>query len=919
MLSQFKYLLIISLGLLAVHVHAASSSAHIRTSLDAAWHFHLDDSAIPESVTINGWSWRAAKGEETRPPTNTTGEGWSQTASGDDTFHGRQGFSWYHATAPNLPKPGRILHFESIDDNGIIFLNGVKLAEHKGWNEPFDVPMDSGWNATGKNSIDILVENTAGGGGIGKAWFQREESLPDTGPAAEIFDDSRWKSVHLPHDFVVEGTFTPTAEASHGSLPVGIGWYRRKIDIPKVDQGKRLWIEFDGVYRNSTVWLNGIRLGTHKSGYTGFRYDITHAVHFGGSNELAVRVDARFPEGWWYEGGGIYRHVWLNTADPVHFAPDSVCVTSAIKEPNTAEISFEAVTVNQSSNMESDEVVTEVHTPDGKLAGTLSQIQNSAPNHSETVKGSIVIPRPMLWSLEHPQLYTLVTRIKRNGNDIDRVVTPFGIRTIRFDANTGFWLNGKNIKIKGTCNHQDFAGMGIAMPDSLLVWRIKKLKEMGSNAYRMSHNPPARELLDACDRMGMLVMDENRHLGDTYRDHSPNGTPYSDLSDLKDLILRDRNHPSIIIWSMCNEEGLQGSEEGARIFGAMKAIVNQLDPTRPVSCARNGSWGEGISNVEDLQGCNYNPGGYDDFHQRFPNKPMYGSETASTVSTRGEYVNDPVKGYVSAYDLNTPSWAQTAEVAWKAIGEKPFMAREFVWTGFDYKGEPTPYGWPCINSHFGIMDICGFPKDNYFYYQAWWGDKPIVHILPHWNWAGKEGQQIDIWVHSNADRVELFLNGKSQGSKEMPKFGHLEWKVPYTPGRLEARGYRNGHLIAKDTVETAGAPAILTLTPDRTSLLANGEEVVMVKAEVLDKDGRVVPYADNEISFSMEGSGDIAGVGNGDPSSHEPDKASKRHAFHGLCMAVIRGGNESGIIALTASAPGLNSAQIEIKTETGSK
>ncbi len=523
---------------------------------------------------------------------------------------------------------------------------------------------------------------------------------------------------------------------------------------------------------------------------------------------------------------------------------------------------------------------------------------------------SVRLASPHLWSIENPRLYRLRTTVEVDGKVVDRVDTPFGVRTIRFDPNAGFFLNGKRVELQGTCNHQDHAGVGIAIPDGLFRWRVARLKEMGSNAYRCSHNPPAAELLDECDRQGMVVMDESRHLGDTEQPKSSDKTPFTDLSELKSLILRDRNHPSVIMWSMCNEEGIQGSAAGARIFSAMKKVTNELDPTRPVTCAMNFAWGTGISLVEDLQGFNYGVYGYDRFHHDFPDKPVYGSETASTVSTRGIYANDRERGYVSAYDVNRPDWGDTAEGAWKPIATRPWFEGGFVWTGFDYKGEPTPYGWPCINSHFGIMDICGFPKDNYYYYQAWWGDKPMVHILPHWNWSGKQGQPIKVWCHSNADSVELLLNGKSLGVKDMPRYGHLEWAVNYEPGELVAKGYRNGAIIATDKVETTGAPAALRLATDRTSVLADGEDVSEVEVQVVDSQGRVVPDADNLVQFSVTGQGQVVGVGNGDPSSHEPDKASQRHAFNGLCMALVGGGGTPGRLTLTATSAGLRGAQI---------
>ncbi len=894
-----------------------------RLLMDGGWKFHLGDpgggAAKPETTQLQ-WRFKLlARGEETSEAPAAVDfqmdAGWKDAGVSQDVFNGRRGFAWYRATLPNPPAGNRVLHFEGVDDNATVYVNGKKLLHHEGYDDPFDVPLKDVWKEGGTNVIAVLVENTAGAGSIGASGFQERETGVDDTYARPGFQDKDWRNVHLPHDFVVEGTFTPTADASHGSLPTGIGWYRKTFTLPASDKGRALWVDFDGIYRNAYIWLNGKLLGNHKSGYIGAHYDITNLVNYGGANTLAVRADARAQEGWWYEGGGIYRHVWLNKAEPVHIAPNGVYVTSTVNDDGNATIKA-IITIVNPTDQEVKRSVTALMDAGGFLNIRVNSNNITIAAHdTQNVTLNLTLPHPRLWSLEKPTLYKMSTLVMRNFQHADGVTTNFGIRTIKFDAQKGFFLNGKPVKIQGTCNHQDFAGVGIAMPDSLLEWRVKKLKAMGCNAYRMSHNPPAPELLDACDRLGMLVMDETRHLGDTYRPKTSRGTPVSDLGDLKEMVMRDRNHPSIIQWSLFNEEGLQGSEEGARIFKAMKEATLALDPTRPTTGAMNGGWGNGITFVEDLQGINYAPGAYEGFHQKFPDMPLFGSETASAVSTRGEYVNDPQKGYVSAYDVNAPPWAQPAEVAWKAIGTREYVAGGYVWTGFDYKGEPTPYGWPCINSHFGIMDECGFPKDTYYYYLSWWGDKPVAHILPYWNWPGDEGKIKDVWVHSNADRVELFLNGKSLGAKDMPRLGHLQWSVPYTPGKLEAKGYRDGKVIVTDVVETTGKATQIRLKPDRKTLTANGEEVIMVEVELLDEKGRVVPDADNEVTFEVTGAAHIGGVGNGDPSSHEPDKANKRHAFHGLCMVVVQASEQPGSVQVTATAPGLKPASVTLQTK----
>jgi len=483
--------------------------------------------------------------------------------------------------------------------------------------------------------------------------------------------------------------------------------------------------------------------------------------------------------------------------------------------------------------------------------------------------------------------------------------TPFGVRTIKFDADKGFFLNGKHVFLKGTCNHQDHAGMGTAVPDRVNVFRLEKLKEMGCNSYRMSHNPPAPELLDACDRMGILVMDEQRQIG---------ATPEI-LGQLARMVRRDRNHPSIFMWSLGNEEWEpQGSDFGARLLRKMRVVVEDLDPTRPMTMPMHGAWGQGFTHVVDVQGCNYlHNGDMDAFHKQWPAIPMIGSEEGSTVGTRGIYENDKAKGYLSAYDANTTFWAARAEEWWNYYLARPWVAGGFVWTGFDYRGEPSPLDWPCINSHFGIMDTCGFHKDIYYFYQAWWTDKPVLHLLPHWNWPGREGQTIDVRCFSNFDEVELFLNGESLGKQKMPRNSHLAWKVKYAPGVLLAKGYKDGQAVAEKKVETTGAPAAVKLFPDRKTINADGKDVSMVMVSIVDAKGRIVPVAENEISFEIGANARIIGVGNGDPSSHEPDKAEKRKAFNGLCQVIIQSTRRTGPIELKATSPGLQAADVTIE------
>ena len=781
--------------------------------------------------------------------------------------------------------------------------------------------MDYGWRFQLGRTSDI-----AGDFGFGEgSTFAKTGSNNRGGRAISAthlnFDDSDWRKVDLPHDWAVELDFDSEADRFHGFKPVGshwpsnsVGWYRKTFELPKSDEGKRLSIEFDGVFRDCMAWLNGHFLGRHMSGYTSFRYDISDYANYGGKNVLVVRVDASFFEGWFYEGAGIYRHVWLVKTHPLHVAHWGTFVSSTVKESAaSAEVTIESKLTNENEKDASCQLVSTILNSDGKtVMEAQSKEVSVAAWENREITQRITVKNPELWSVDSPYLYRLVTTVKQDDAPVDTYETPFGIRTVRFDADKGFFLNGEPLKIKGVCIHQDHAGVGSALPDRIQEFRIEKLKEMGCNAYRCAHNPPTPELLDACDRLGMLVLDEQRM----------SGSSTEILSQLESIILRDRNHPSVFLWSMGNEEmNIQGTDVGARILTIMKRVIKRLDPTRLVTIADNNvnsSWGSEYSLVCDVQGCNYFRLGrlgmdVDEFHRNFPKQPITGTENSCTICTRGIYANDKEKGYVNAYGTTLPDFGSTPEDMWRFSTTRPFVAGVFVWTGIDYRGESR---WPSINSQSGIMDVCTFPKDSYYYYKAWWGNETVLHIFPHWNWAGKEGQEIDVWCYSNCDEVELFLNEKSLGRKEMPRRSHLEWKVKYESGRLEAKGYKNSKVIAEKIIETTSAPAQLKLTPDRLKIRADNEDVAMVTIAVLDAQGRIVPTADNEVSFSISKNARIIGVGNGNPSSHEPDKATKRKAFNGLCQVIVQSGREDGEIRLTAESPRLMSSSVIIRAET---
>ena len=689
------------------------------------------------------------------------------------------------------------------------------------------------------------------------------------GAAAKDFDDRAWRILNLPHDWAVELPFDPKANSSHGFKMVGrnypetsIGWYRKTLFFPASDLGKRITLEFDGIHRNSIVWFNGFYLGEEHSGYYGFRYDITDYLNYGGENVVAVRVDATMEEGWFYEGAGIYRHVWLNKTAPLHIAPDGIFVSSEVKN-NSAEIMARAIITNDGAKNVQFTLEQMIVDNNGSAIATGKKKRIVArPGEVNEYSTLMQLPHPDLWSIETPYLYSLITSVYSEDSLIDRCKTMFGVRTIRFDSKEGFFLNGKHLLLKGTNNHQDHAGVGTAIPDALQEFRIKRLKEMGANAYRCSHNPPTPELLDACDRLGMMVIDENRLMG--------SNTEHLDL--LKRMIMRDRNHPSVFVWSIGNEEwAIEGNITGERVASTMQALVQKIDPTRRVTYAHSG-WGEhGISTVQDVMGFNYIfNGDIDKQHERFPHQPSMGTEETTSRNTRGVYFDDSLNGHLAPIDRKPPGHG--VEEGLKFYAARPFLSGLFFWTGFDYRGEPHPYGWPQVSSQSGIVDLCGFPKDMFYYLKSWWTDEPVLHICPHWNWKGKEGDTIQVWAYSNCEEVELFLNAKSLGRKLMQKNSHLEWPVVYKPGILSARGYKEGKDIISDQIATTKDPAQIKLYADRSNVKADGEDVSVITVQVSDSEGRVVPTASNEIQFQLLGPGKIIGIGNGDPSSHEPDK-----------------------------------------------
>ena len=717
--------------------------------------------------------------------------------------------------------------------------------------------------------------------------------------AQEKFDDSKWRSLNLPHDWAVELPFVhDEALQSHGYKPLGrsypdtsIGWYRKTFPIPREDAGRRITIDFDGAFRSALIFFNGYFIGRNDNGYAPFSFDVTDYIVFGGVNALVVRMDASFGDGWFYEGAGIYRHVWLTKTARLHLAPWETYVRTEVKG-RVATLSLATIGANRSAVPSEAHVTWKILDDKGHTVATAeSAPQTVEAAGQQAFAATAKLADPAFWSPDTPTLYTAVVSIESHGKTTDVETVTFGVRTIHFDVGKGFFLNGKSLKIKGTCNHQDHAGVGAALPDRLQWFRLAILKEMGGNAVRTSHNMPTPEWVDACDRMGMMMMCETRSEAST-----PEG-----LDQLSLMIKRYRNAPSIILWSIGNEESvLQRDATGEEVGATMIARAHALDPTRLCTAAVNNNYGTGVSKVLDVEGFNYNLGKIEGYHASHPKQPLIGTETASTVATRGIYQTDALRNWVSAYDVNFPRWASTAEAWWQIYGTRDYLPGGFAWTGFDYRGEPTPYGWPSINSQFGIVDMCGYPKNDFFYYKAWWGTEPVLHLFPHWNWEERIGEPVEVWVHSNLDEVELFLNGKSLGSQKVVPLTHLAWKVKYEPGTLEARGSKAGKVVLTEKRETTGKIAALRLTSDRTKIDADGEDIAILSVEALDAAGRIVPTACDFVQFKVSGAGALIGVGNGDPNCQESDKEPKRSLFNGLAQLIVQSTKTPGEITIEA-------------------
>lgn len=767
-------------------------------------------------------------------------------------------------------------------------------------------------------------------------------------PGAEQpeFIDTAWRSLDLPHDWSIEGDFDRNHPASPGggALPGGIAWYRKTFDVPASARRKKVFIDFDGIYRNSEVWINGQHLGKRPNGYISFRYDLTPYLNFGNTgNVIVVRVDnSQQPNSRWYSGSGIYRNVWLVTVNDVHVDHWGTYVTTPLVNDDSASVVIASKIKNSGQKTRDLEIKTLLYDQDSNLVGSSAAVLELPAGATGESVDKLVVQHPRLWSVSDPALYFAVTRIYSKGQMVDEYRTPFGIRYFTFDAEKGFALNGKSMKIYGVCNHHDLGALGAALHVRALERQLEILKEMGCNGIRTSHNPPAPELLDLCDRMGFLVIDEAFDIWkkpkNKYDYHLDWDQWYR--QDLQDQILRDRNHPSVILWSIGNEvreqslypEGRASAADssGFTIAEDLAAIVKSLDPTRPVTFGADQVEGETNAVLQsgaiDVIGYNYRHLFWKEANTKWGNKPFIATESASAFESRGDYTlpSDKILRAgmgnqnlnedftASSYDNFSAWWGSTHEESLKEFFRLGNMAGTFVWTGWDYLGEPTPYGWPARSSYFGIIDLAGFPKDAYYLYQSVWTDKAVLHILPHWNWT--PGKVVDVWAYYNkADEVELYLNGKSLGTRKKKSDDlHVMWRTPFEPGTLKAVSRKDGQTVLTREIKTAGEPAKIILSADRDTLKGNGHDLSFITVKITDESGNLVPYADNLVKFSIHGEGIIAGVDNGFQAGHERFKADQHKAYSGLCLVILQTTNKSGKIILEAVSEGLQQTSIEL-------
>jgi len=752
------------------------------------------------------------------------------------------------------------------------------------------------------------------------------------------FIDVKWRTLTLPHDWSIEGKFDEKnpAKPEGGGLPTGIAWYRKSFTLPASLKKKNIFIEFDGVYKNSEVWINGQLLGKRPYGYSSFNYELTKYLK-PGKNVLAVKVDnSAQPDSRWYSGSGIYRNVWLTATESIAIDHWGTFVSTPSVSKTSAKVSIKTQIRNKSLLKGEVDVQSQVYDAKGKLVATVRTDHLALKDTLITVEQSGTVNQPELWSVNNPHLYKVVTKVFSGKTLLDSYETPIGIRYFNFDAAKGFTLNGEYMKILGVCMHHDLGALGSAINVRAMERQLQMMKEMGANAIRTAHNPPAPELLDLCDQMGVLVMDEAFDMWakkKNKQDYHLNWDEWH-VKDLQGMVKRDRNHPSIIMWSIGNEIREQFDSTGIAITKELVKLVKDLDTTRPVTSALTETNAQKNfiyqSGALDIYGLNYNHKLYKDFPKNYPGQRMIATETTSSLDTRGFYEmpSDSIRRWpkdgktkftggnaefaASSYDNVSAYWGSTHEETWAAAKKYDHVSGLFVWTGFDYLGEPLPYPWPARSSYFGIVDLAGFPKDAYYMYQSEWTNKPVLHVFPHWNWTA--GKTVDVWAYyNNADEVELFLNGKSLGTKsKKDEELHVVWQLKYEPGILKAVSRKNGKVVLVKEIKTAGKPAKIELSVDRASIAADGKDLSFVTVRILDEQGNLVPDADNLVQFKLEGAGTIAGVDNGFQASLEPFKADYRKAYRGLCLAIVQAKQKAGKIKLTATSAGLQEAGLTI-------
>ena len=760
------------------------------------------------------------------------------------------------------------------------------------------------------------------------------------------FDDGDWRTLDLPHDWSIEGAYDEKAPTggSGGYLPTGIGWYRKTFTVPEAGRGKIIWIEFDGVYMNSDVWINGHHLGNYPNGYNSFYYELAPYLT-NGRNVIAVKVDNSLqPNTRWYSGSGIYRHVWLVMVNPVHITHWGTCVTTPAVNEKEAKVRIQTTLKNDSKKPKTCQLRTTIvdHENQETVSDNL-KIEIQAGAETSLIQ-EMVVPGPVLWSVDSPSLYQAEQSVLEGNKTVDAYTTSFGIRTIEYDVNKGFFLNRKHVKMNGVCLHHDGGCVGAAVPEKVWERRLLILKEMGCNAIRTAHNLPAPEFLDLCDRLGFLVMDE---CFDEWRIGKREHAYHKYFNqwwkhDLLGMIHRDRNHPSVILWSAGNEISEQKSSDGHIVLKEMIEMFHREDPTRPLTlgcdniAADNGSTTPEFLETLDIVGYNY----VDRWHERrelfysidrheHPGWKMIGTESISNGGIRGYYSLGDDSGMIGP---NYHFHMIRAEQLWKYVSVHDFVIGDFMWTGIDYLGESR---WPGKNASSGVLDLCGFPKDGYYFYQSQWTDTPMIHLFPHWNWKGREGQYIPVLCYTNCDAVELFLNGKSMGEKRMefPRQGtsggwnryekpqvypttadlHLAWDVPYEPGMIKAIGKKEGKIVCTQEIVTTGSPYQIRLSTDRNSIHADAMDVAHIKFEIADAEGRLVPGAENLVKFTVEGNGSMIGVDNGNPFDHDSYKLLQRKAFNGLGLAIIRSTTKPGTIKITATSDGLKDDSVVIE------